>query len=361
MPITSPLRRWPRTRVASVLGVRHPIIQGPFGSGLSSVELAAAVSNTGGLGTFGVHHLEPAEIVATVERLRERTGDPFAVNLWVSTHDVPEADMTAERWDAAVAALRPLYEEFGAEPPSRPERFSPTFAEQVEAVLTARPPVFSWVYGIPESGVLDALRERGIITVGTAITPDEAVALDEAGVDLIVASGAEAGGHRVAFLGSPSTRSSGRWRSSRSWRTRSRPRSSPPAASPTPGRSSAALALGAEGVQIGTAFLATDQSGAPQAHKDALHGPTSRRTGLTRACHRAAGPRHPQPDVRSGPDRAVPLPGAPDPPVARSRAGPRPHRRGRAVVRSGRAAAARTRRRSRCCTRSSPRPTTCSP
>ncbi len=283
MPITSPLRRWPRTRVASVLGVRHPIIQGPFGSGLSSVELAAAVSNTGGLGSFGVHHLEPAEIVATVERLRERTGEPFAVNLWVSTHDVPEADMTAERWDAAVAALRPLYEEFGAEPPSRPERFSPTFAEQVEAVLTARPPVFSWVYGIPESGVLDALRERGIVTVGTAITPDEAVALDEAGVDLIVASGAEAGGHRVAFLEKPEHSLVGTMALI--------PVVADEVAAPVVAAGGiadargivAALALGAEGVQIGTAFLATDQSAAPQAHKNALHGPTSRRTGLTRA------------------------------------------------------------------------------
>ena len=157
---TSPLHRWPQTRLPAALGVRHPIIQGPFGSGLSTVELAAAVSNAGGLGSFGAHHLEPEQIVTTVEALRGRTDAPFAVNLWVSTHDVPESAITPERWATAVAGLRPLYDELGVEPPVRPQRFAPAFAEQVEAVLEARPPVFSWVYGIPEPGVLDALRER---------------------------------------------------------------------------------------------------------------------------------------------------------------------------------------------------------
>ena len=260
----SPLQRWPDTRLAAALGVRHPIIQGPFGSGLSSLKLAAAVSNAGGLGSFGVHHFEPEEIVTTIEALRTRTAEPFAVNLWVSTHDVPETEMTHERWAAAVDRLRPLYEAFGAEPPARPERFSPTFAEQVEAVL-------------------DALRERGIVTVGTAITADEAVALDEAGVDVIVASGAEAGGHRVAFLDEPEHSLVGTMALV--------PVVADEVAAPVVAAGGiadargivAALALGAEGVQIGTAFLATDQSGAPQAHKDALHGPAARRTRLTRA------------------------------------------------------------------------------
>jgi nitronate monooxygenase len=123
-PSTSPLHRWPHTRLPAALGVRHPIIQGPFGSGLSSLELAAAISNAGGLGSFGVHHLTPAEIVTTIEDLRRRTAEPFAVNLWVSTHDVPEKEMTRERWAAAVDRLRPLFEVLGAEPPARPQRFS---------------------------------------------------------------------------------------------------------------------------------------------------------------------------------------------------------------------------------------------
>jgi nitronate monooxygenase len=282
-PRTSPLHRWPDTRLNATLAVRYPIVQGPFGSGLSRVELAAAVSNAGGLGSFGAHHLEPDAIVETVADLRRHTSEPFAVNLWVSTHDEPEDAMSDRRWADAVDRLRPLYDELGIDAPARPARFSPTFDEQVEAVLEARPPVFSWVCGIPEPGVMDALRERGIVTVGTAITADEAVALDEAGVDVIVASGAEAGGHRVAFLDEPERSLVGTLALI--------PVVADEVEAPVVAAGGitdargivAALALGAEGVQLGTAFLATTQSGAPDAHKAALFSPAARRTQLTRA------------------------------------------------------------------------------
>ena len=122
-----------------------------------------------------------------------------------------------------------------------------------------------------------------IVTIGTAITPDEAVALDEAGVDVIVASGAEAGGHRVAFLDEPERSLVG---TMALIAIVAGEVSAPVVAAGGIADARgivAALALGAEGVQIGTAFLATDQSGAPQAHKDALHGPAARHTRLTRA------------------------------------------------------------------------------
>ena len=192
--------------------------------------------------------------------------------------------MTAERWAAAVGGLRPLYEEFGAEPPSRPERFSPTFAEQVEAVLAARPPVFSWVYGIP-----DSRRARRPARARNRHGRDG----DHARRGGRARRGRRRSHRRLGRGGrraprrlprrSPSIRSSGRWRSI--------PIVADEVAAPVVAAGGiadargivAALALGAEGVQIGTAFLATDQSAAPQAHKDALHGPASRRTRLTRA------------------------------------------------------------------------------
>ena len=173
-------------------------MQGPFGGGLSSVELAAAVSNAGGLGSFGAQHLDPAGLEETIAALRASTDRAFNVNLWVSTHDVPEA--AYDGWDEAVARLRPLYDELGVAPPERPPVSAHTFEELVEVVLATRPPVLSFVYGIPGLDVLEACREAGIVTIGTAITVEEAVALDTAGVDAIVVSGFEAGGHRVAFL-----------------------------------------------------------------------------------------------------------------------------------------------------------------
>ena len=273
---------WPATRVSDRLNLRHPIIQGPFGGGLSSVALVAAVSDAGGLGSFGVHHLDPAGITAVVGELNVATAGPFALNLWVSNHDLPEAEMTPERFAAAVARLQPFYDEVGVEPPAFPERFAPTFEEQAEAVLRAEPAAFSFVFGVPDAGLLDEARERGIATLGTATTPDEAVALDEAGIDVIVASGAEAGGHRGAFL-----------RAAEDSLVGTLPLVAVVAAEAgapvvaaggiADGRGvAAALTLGAEGVQIGSAFLATEESGTTPEHRAALRF-DARHTRLTRA------------------------------------------------------------------------------
>jgi nitronate monooxygenase len=102
-----PLADWPRTRVSELLGLRHPIVQGPFGGGLSTVALAAAVADAGGLGSFGAHQLSPDEIVALGGELRATTARPFAINLWVATHDLPEAEMTRGRFDAAARPPHP--------------------------------------------------------------------------------------------------------------------------------------------------------------------------------------------------------------------------------------------------------------
>ena len=201
MPIPPhPASGWPDTRVSRLLALERPVVQGPFGGGLSSVALTAAVANAGGLGSFGVHHLDPVQIRDIGHQLHMATGRPFALNLWVSNHDLPESEMTRERFNAAVRRLQPLYEEVGVAAPAYPERFSAQFEDQAEAVLEARPAAFSVVFGVPDERVLAAFRDAGVITLGTATTPDEAVALDEAGIDIVVASGAEAGGHRGAFL-----------------------------------------------------------------------------------------------------------------------------------------------------------------
>ena len=111
---------WPRTRVTELLGLRYPIVQGPFGGGLSSVELAGTVSNAGGLGSFGAHNLQPDEIVAVARELRSFTRAPFALNLWVSTHDLPEEEMTQERFERAVKRLSPCTRSWAPPLPATP-------------------------------------------------------------------------------------------------------------------------------------------------------------------------------------------------------------------------------------------------
>jgi nitronate monooxygenase len=273
---------WQHTRVTQRLGIAYPIVQGPFGGGLSSPQLVAAVSNAGGLGSFGAQGMTPDAIGAVVADIRSRTKAPFAVNLWVSTADAAASDITRDTFEAALAPLAPLFAELGVEPPAFPPAPDPSFEDQAVALVAARPPVFSFVFGVPSASLLDQCRARGIVTVGAATTADEARALEAAGVDLIVATGAEAGGHRPSFLRTAEASLMG---------TLSLvPQVVDAVKTPViaaggiaDGRGVAAvLALGAEAAQVGTAFLACDESNAHPAHRAALRGARAKDTVLTR-------------------------------------------------------------------------------
>ena len=186
--------------MADRLGVEVPILQGPFGGGSSTPELVAAVSNAGGLGGFGAVGLAPDDILRTIQEPRARTAKPFAINLWVPIAGEDDREIPDAVIARAIARLRPHLRELGVPEPPRPDRFVPAFDAQVDTLLDARPPVFSFVMGIPDPGILRDARTRGIVTVGTATTVDEAVAIADAGVDLVVASGSDAGGRRQSFL-----------------------------------------------------------------------------------------------------------------------------------------------------------------
>ena len=112
---------WNDTAVTRRLGIRYPIVQGPFGGGLSSARLVAAVSNAGGLGSFGAQGLSPLRIDEVVRDIRGLTDAPFAVNLWVSTEDAEARAVTRERYDAALQPLAPYSAELprGNHPDSR--------------------------------------------------------------------------------------------------------------------------------------------------------------------------------------------------------------------------------------------------
>jgi nitronate monooxygenase len=272
---------WNDTAFTRRFDLRYPIVQGPFGGGLSSVELASTVSNAGGLGSFGLQGMTPAKIRAVIGELRDRTAAPFNVNLWVSTEDAPASSIARADYDAAVAALAPLYAELGIEPPAFPPKADADFDAQVDAAIEARPPILSFIFGVPSAAVLDRCRASGIRTIGTATTVDEARAFDDAGVDAIVATGSEAGGHRPSFLRSAEASLTGTIALVPQVVDAVR---APVAAAGgiADGRGVAAiLALGAGAAQIGTAFLACDESNAHPGHRAALRAP-SPGTMLTR-------------------------------------------------------------------------------
>lgn len=268
------------SRLTELFGIDVPIVLGPFG-GLSSVELTAAVSDGGGLGSFGLYGYSPDRIADTIARLRQATDRPIAVNLWWPRGDevapddvdlVPILDATA-----------PLFEAAGVARPAPPAAFLPAIADQLDAVFTARPDVLSVVYGVPDATTVARARERGIRLVGTATSVAEAIALEAGGVDAVVATGMEAAGHRVTFLRDPAESLVGTFALV--------PQVVDAVAVPVIAAGgvadrrgvAAALALGAEGVQVGTAFLRTRQSAATAAHRAALSAARDTDTVLTRA------------------------------------------------------------------------------
>lgn len=265
------------------LGLEAPIVQGPFGGGLSSVDLVVAVSERGGLGSFGVHHLDAAEIRETDSRIRARTQRAFALNLWIPHDGSEEQIVTDGQWKAACDLLRPYFDALCVAVPDRPARFAPSFEEQVEAVIELRPPVFSFVFGVPSADILARCRSAGIVTVGAATTPAEAKLLADAGVDAIVATGMEAGGHRVSFLAEPQRCLTGTL--SLLPQVVDTVKVPVIAAGGIADRRgvTAALALGASAAQIGTAFLACEESNASPLHREKIFSPEARRTALTRA------------------------------------------------------------------------------
>lgn len=274
---------WADNSFTRALGLRYPIVQGPFGGHLSSVELVALVSNFGALGSYGAHMLSAAQIVELADDIRKRTDRPFNLNLWASDHDPGGVALTPSEFEAAVARYRPYYDELGIDPPPMPASYGERFENQFQGILDARPPVFSFVFGIPAPWMLEACRKRRIRTLGTVTTVEEAVAMEDAGVDMLVATGMEAGGHRPSFLRSAEDSLTGTFALIPLVADRVR---IPVIAAGgiADGRGIAgALALGAEGVQIGTAFLACEESNTSDLHRDLLFGEAGRDTVLTRA------------------------------------------------------------------------------
>ena len=274
---------WKNTEVTRCLKLDVPIVQGPFGSGLSAVDLVVAVSEGGGLGSFGVHHLDGAGIRAIDAQIRARTRRTFALNLWIPLGDSDDPRVTDTQWAAAIDLLRPYFADLRVPLPVRPARFGPYYQEQIETLLELRPPVFSFVFGVPSPDVIERCRSAGIATLGAATTAAEAKLLADAGVDMIVASGFEAGGHRVSFLAEPEDCLTGTMALI--------PQVVDAVKVPViaaggiaDGRGiAAALKLGAAAAQIGTAFLACEESNATPLHREKLFSADARRTTLTRA------------------------------------------------------------------------------
>lgn len=267
------------TPLTQLLNIDHPLIQAPMAGGATTADLVAAASEAGALGSLGAAYLTPAQITQAAAEVRARTGRPFAINLFAAVPATLSGGDTARM----VELVAHHCEALGIEPPAVPTAPADTLPGQIDAVLRARPAVFSFTFGLMPDEVLARCRAAGILTVGTATTVREARTLAQAGVDAVVAQGAEAGGHRGSFLDD--------FEASLIGTMALVPQIVDAIDVPViasggimDGRGvAAALALGAQAAQLGTAFLATDEAGIPDIYKDALSDTPGERTRVTRA------------------------------------------------------------------------------
>ncbi|PSL35027.1 NAD(P)H-dependent flavin oxidoreductase [Chitinophaga ginsengisoli] len=274
---------WYNTKVTEMLGINYPIFQGPFGGRLSSAELVAAVSNAGGLGGYGAYTLTPDEIIETNREIKAATNKPYNINLWVSDTDAINGTVTEDVYEEVKTHFKPYFDEANVPMPEKPASFKSRFENQVEVLLDIRPKVFSFVFGIPSADVLEQCRRKGIITAGAATTLDEAIALENAGVDLIIASGFEAGGHRPSFLGTAASSFTGTFVLLQLIREKVKTPVIAAGGIANGKGIAAALTLGASGAQVGTAFLACDESNALPIHKQMLFSDAAKYTTLSKA------------------------------------------------------------------------------
>jgi nitronate monooxygenase len=261
------------------LGIEHPILLAPMAGAGGTPELAAAVSNAGGLGAWGGAYAQPHEIAATIRRMRQLTARPFNINLFAGGYEGDRKVDPRPMLDIMAAA----HDQLGLPPPALPPVPSNPFDAQFEAVLEERPPVFSFTFGVPSAAQIAALKKRGIAVVGAATTVEEARRLAQAGVDAIVAQGAEAGAHRGTFV-APFEDSMVPLATLVSEICAAVALPVIASGGLMDGRDiAAAMKLGAAAVQLGTAFLPCPESGAPAVYKRALLDAGKDTTVITRA------------------------------------------------------------------------------
>ena len=260
-----------------LLGTELPIIQAPM-AGVQGSALAIAVSEAGGLGSLPAAMLTTDALRRELTAIAQATDRPLNVNFFC--HQPPEADPAREA--AWRRALAPFYAEAGidTDPPAGPGR-QPFNAELAEVVEAFRPAVVSFHFGLPEPGLLARVKATGAKVLSSATTVDEARWLAERGVDAVIVQGVEAGGHRGMFLTDDLNTQVGTLALVRQVvQAVDVPVIAAGGIADARGVA-AARALGAAGVQVGSAYLLCPEASTSAVHRAALASQAAHHTALT--------------------------------------------------------------------------------
>jgi nitronate monooxygenase len=274
--------KWPDRRLLDLFGVDHPIVQAPM-AGFTPPAMTVAVSEAGGLGSVAGAMATPDSLRSELQIVSQGTGRPYSVNFF--THLQPEPDAAREkRWRERLA---PYYREFGLAPDAGtggPAR-GPFNTALCDVLLEFKPKVASFHFGLPDAALLKRLKAEKIVVVSSATTAEEARWLEAQGIDAVIAQGLEAGGHRGMFLTSDIMGDIARQAGTMALVPQVVDAVKIPviaAGGIGDGRGiAAALALGAAGVQMGTAFLLTPEARTSALHRAALKEANDNSTTLT--------------------------------------------------------------------------------
>jgi nitronate monooxygenase len=281
-PVAHATPAWPNRQLIDLLKIEHPIILAPMAA-FGSIELAAGVSKAGGLASIGAARA-PLLAGEKIQQLRKRTTHPININFFC--HTSPQIDAARQqRWRDR---LTPYYRELGLDAPSGDaQAVAPPFDAAACAVVEAtRPEVVSFHLGLPHPSLVERVKAVGCIVMASATTVDEALWLEQHGADVIIAQGYEAGGHRGIFLASdlneevtlqPGTMALV-------------PQVVDAVRLPVVAAGgiadargiAAAFALGAAGVQLGTAYLLCPEALTPPLHREAIRHASTNPTVITK-------------------------------------------------------------------------------
>lgn len=264
------------------LGTTNPIIQAPMAGGITTTELVTAVSNAGSLGMIGAGYMSADDLKNQIKEVREQSEAPFGVNIFV-----PQPFQTEEKAvNEMKKQLQPYYDKFhiNSEEVATPtaEAVYEKYEAQIEIAIQEKVAVCSFTFGVPEQSKVEALQTNGIITIGTATTLEEAKIVEARGMDAVVLQGSEAGGHRGSFIEAPSPSIGLMSLLTQTDGVISIPVIASGGVMDRRGLE-AVLALGASFVQLGTAFLLTEESGAHPLHKEKILETPGEHTVVTKA------------------------------------------------------------------------------
>lgn len=269
--------------LTNLLKIEFPIIQAPMAGGITTSELVATASNNGALGMIAAGYMSPIQLREQIREVKQLTTNNFGVNLFVPS----KFEISENKVEMANSLLNRYREQLNIQEEEitlpNTEDASYSYKEQIQVVIEEKVPICSFTFGVPTADEMGIFKQHNVTTIGTATTVEEAIYIEKMGMDAVVLQGSEAGGHRGNFISSHEEGLIGLM----SLIPQVSDNVSVPiiaAGGIMDGRGlTAALCLGAKAVQMGTAFLTCEESGAHPLYKKTIIDSKDGDTTLTRA------------------------------------------------------------------------------